>query len=83
MDFADKMRVLVSVELAAANRDPERLTQVIDHLAELLGMALVVAYRDDRGALDRASTALEGIIHGHAVLKLEALKALGLDDLRE
>jgi hypothetical protein len=81
MDFADKTRTLVIAELALANRDRERLVQVIDHLAELLGTALVVAYRDDRAALDRAATALEGIIHGHAVLKLETLKALGLDDL--
>lgn len=83
MDYPDNVRALVIAQLALANRDPERLTQVIDDLAELLGAALVVAYRDDRLALDRAATALEGIIHGHAVLKLEALKALGLDDLRD
>lgn len=78
MDFTDKIRALVIAELALANRDPERLAIVIDRLAELLGSALVVTYRDDRAALDRASTALGATIHRHAVLKLEMLRALGL-----
>jgi len=79
MDFTDKIRALVITELALANRDPERVEQVIARLAELLAAALVVAHRDDQRALDQRCSALEAQIHREAVLKLEMLRALGAD----
>ena len=80
MDFTDKLRALVLAELALANRDPDKIATVIGALSELLGAALVVSYRDDRQALDLASTALEGFIHQSAVKQLEGLRALGVLD---
>ena len=80
MDFTMKLRALVLSQLALANRDPKDLTVVIDGLAELLGAALVVAYRDDVTELDRACAALESVIHGAAVEQLEKLRAMGALD---
>jgi hypothetical protein len=80
MDFTTKLRALVLSQLALANRDPGDLALVIDGLAEMLGAALVVRYRDDVAQLDQACTALEGIIHGAAVDQLEKLRAMGALD---
>jgi len=80
MDFTTKLRALVLAQLALANRDPKDLAVVIDGLAELLGAALVVRFRDDVAELDRACTALEGVIHAAAVEQLERLRAMGALD---
>ena len=77
MDFPEKLTVLVATELALANRDPERLAVVMAKLAEQLGHALAVAFRDDQAALDRVATGLEATIHRHAVLRVEMIRALG------
>ena len=80
MDFPDTLRALVLAQLALANRDIEKIGVVVDALTEMLGAALVIAYRDDPAALDRASTALEARIHRSAVEQLEKLKAFGAFD---
>lgn len=83
MDFTTNLRALVLSHLALANRDPKDLAVVIDGLAEMLGAALVVRFRNDVAALDVACTALEGVIHGAAVDQLEKLRALGVLDWDE
>lgn len=80
MDFTTKLRALVLSQLALANRDPKDLAVVIDGLAEMLGAALVVRYRNDVAELDQACTALEGVIHSAAVSQLEKLRAMGALD---
>ncbi len=80
MDFTTNLRALVLSHLAIANRDPKELAVVIDGLAEMLGAALVVRYRDDVAELDLACAALEGVIHGAAVNQLEKLRAMGVLD---
>lgn len=80
MNFTDNLRALVLAHLAVANRDEAKIAVVVDGLTEMLGAALVVAYRDDRQALDLASTALEGAIHRAAVEQAEKLKAFGAFD---
>ncbi len=80
MDFTMKLRALVLSQLALANRDPQDLTVVIDGLAEMLGAALVVRYRNDVAELDLACTALEGVIQSAAVHQLEGLRAMGALD---
>jgi len=80
MEFPTKLRALVLAELALANRDDAKIEVVIDNLTDMLAAALVVAYRDDRRALDAASTALEGAIHRSAVNQLEMLRSLGVLD---
>lgn len=83
MDFTTKLRALVLAQLALANRDPKDLAVVIDGLAEMLGAALVVRYRNDVAELDLACAALEGVIHGAAVQQMEGLRALGAFDRDE
>jgi len=80
MDFTTKLRALVLSQLALANRDPKDLAVVVDGLAEMLGAALVVRYRNDVAELDLACAALEGVIHGAAVSQLETLRAMGALD---
>jgi len=80
MDFMTSLRVLVLSHLALAIRDPKDLALVIDGLAEMLGAALVVRYRDDVAELDLACTALEGVIHVAAIDQREKLRALGVFD---
>lgn len=80
MDFTNKLRALVLAQLALANRDPNELAVVVEGLTEMLGVAMVVAHRDDLPALDQACTALEGAIHRSAVQQLETLRALGALD---
>ena len=80
MDFTNNLRALVLAQLALANRDRAKIAVVVEGLSEMLGAALVVAYRDDRHELDMACTALEGVIHRAAVNQMEMLRALGALD---
>jgi hypothetical protein len=80
MDFADNLRALVLAQLALANRDPKKLAAIIARLTEMLGAALVVAFRDDQRKLDEVCAGLEASIHRSAVEQLEVLKAIGALD---
>lgn len=81
LGFDDKIRALVLAQLALANRDPKLLAVVFDRLTELMGSALVVAYRDDPAALEQASGVLAETVRGHAVAQMDMLKSMGLFEL--
>lgn len=65
--FASKLAALVSMEVAAAHGDADRIGWVIERLAVALGFSVALAARGDPATIDALMTGAEAHAHAEAV----------------
>ena len=67
--FADRLSALVSGEMVAAKRDPDRMAEVVERLSAALGFSVALMARGDAKAIDELMTGAEAYAHSEAVEK--------------
>lgn len=75
--FEETLAQLVSAEAVKAQRDPERMSALIERLGAALGLTIAVACRGDGAKMDALLEGATAYAHEEAVRNSHIIAAMG------